>query len=214
MEDDARRVILRRRAQFLSAAAMATVAGCASSSPEAASRSAVVVSEPPASEIADETSDPSNAHPPPRSPPVDAGVPEVESPTSDADCADAGVTPPCRKVVVMSSCLTYILMAVVFGAKSVKPTGESWDVIDATAETLKNLKDVRLRIVGHTDDTEPKKLGQLRADAVKKELIQRGIDESRLTTSNAGKSKPRDGGRSAAARARNRRVEFIVEDRP
>ncbi len=70
----------------------------------------------------------------------------------------------------------------------------------------------RVVVVGYADSTErlPVIAARKRAEAVKDYLVrQGGVDESRVTVRSAGATKPLDTGRSAEARAKNRRVDII-----
>lgn len=68
--------------------------------------------------------------------------------------------------------------------------------------------------VGHTDsvgsDRYNQALSQRRAEAVKAYLVQKGIDPARLYTEGKGETMPVADNRSAAGRARNRRVTIEV----
>jgi OmpA-OmpF porin, OOP family len=72
---------------------------------------------------------------------------------------------------------------------------------------------VRLEIGGHTDaDGDPAKnltLSTARAEAVKKLLVDQGIDAARLTTKGYGATKPIDSNTTPEDKANNRRVEFV-----
>jgi outer membrane protein OmpA-like peptidoglycan-associated protein len=72
-----------------------------------------------------------------------------------------------------------------------------------------------VRIEGHTDDRGGANLNQVlsqrRADAVRDALAQRGVDAARMTAIGLGPGAPIAGNDSAEGRARNRRVEVIVE---
>jgi outer membrane protein OmpA-like peptidoglycan-associated protein len=72
----------------------------------------------------------------------------------------------------------------------------------------------RIRIEGHTDDVGTpetnQQLSQERALAVRDYLIGRGVDASRLQAVGYGNTKPIDKRKTTAARARNRRVDFII----
>jgi outer membrane protein OmpA-like peptidoglycan-associated protein len=84
--------------------------------------------------------------------------------------------------------------------------------LDDVASKLKQDPRSRVVIVGHADSNErnPELIGRKRAEAVKNYLVkERGIDEARITAKSAGASKPLDTGTSAAARAKNRRVDVI-----
>jgi len=66
--------------------------------------------------------------------------------------------------------------------------------------------------VGHTDNTGKvetnKALSQKRADAVKAYLVSKNIAESRLTATGMGQDEPIADNKTAAGRAKNRRVEL------
>jgi outer membrane protein OmpA-like peptidoglycan-associated protein len=84
--------------------------------------------------------------------------------------------------------------------------------LDDVAARLRQDPGSRVIIVGHADGKEryPEVIGRKRAEEVKKYLVtERGVDESRISTRSAGASKPLDTGTSAAARAKNRRVDVI-----
>jgi outer membrane protein OmpA-like peptidoglycan-associated protein len=71
-----------------------------------------------------------------------------------------------------------------------------------------------VRIEGHTDDSGSKeandRLSQARADSVKAYLVGKGVPADRLQTAGYGSSRPIDPRKTDAARAKNRRVEFVV----
>jgi len=94
---------------------------------------------------------------------------------------------------------------------SMKP--ESMGALNEIAKLLKEHNDLNFEIDGHTDsdgnDDTNMKLSQSRADAVKAQLIEMGIDESRLKTKGFGATKPIDKNDNAEGKANNRRVEFV-----
>jgi outer membrane protein OmpA-like peptidoglycan-associated protein len=94
---------------------------------------------------------------------------------------------------------------------------ESHSVLDQMALTIKaNPQFKRVRVEGHTDDTGPREinmqLSERRARSVRQYLIGRGVSARRLSAEGFGPDRPLADGRSDAARAKNRRVEFVVED--
>jgi peptidoglycan-associated lipoprotein len=89
---------------------------------------------------------------------------------------------------------------------------DSKQALDAKVPILLANSDVRIRIVGHTDDrgTEAvnRKLGRQRAVAARDYLAARGVDVSRIEIADVGKSRPVCGSPDESCRARNRRTEF------
>jgi OOP family OmpA-OmpF porin len=91
-------------------------------------------------------------------------------------------------------------------------TAESRPVLDAAVTVLSKHADVRVRIVGHTDDVGTREhnmdLSRRRAEAVAEYLVDHGIDPERIETRGAGPHYPLAPNDNDAGRARNRRIEF------
>ncbi len=88
----------------------------------------------------------------------------------------------------------------------------SKSALERAATVLKRYPDVRIEISAHNDNIS-KDEGDItarRAEAVKQRLIELGIEDKRLETRGAGANEPVDSNRTAAGRARNRRVEFTI----
>lgn len=72
--------------------------------------------------------------------------------------------------------------------------------------------DVKVSIEGHTDNTgKPEanqKLSENRSAAVKTYLVGKGINADRLSTKGYGADQPIEDNKTAAGKAKNRRVEF------
>jgi outer membrane protein OmpA-like peptidoglycan-associated protein len=93
---------------------------------------------------------------------------------------------------------------------TIKP--ESMGTINAIVDILKNNPDLKFEIQGHTDNSGNAatnlSLSQKRADAVKQQMVDSGIDESRLTSKGFGDTKPIADNATLEGKANNRRVEF------
>jgi len=93
---------------------------------------------------------------------------------------------------------------------------QSFDLLDEIASLILAKPKLRIiRIVGHTDDIGSDehnlKLSQDRANAVREALIEREVEAHRLAAEGRGESMPLVRGTSESARAKNRRVEFLIE---
>ncbi|MBL4709129.1 MAG: OmpA family protein [Flavobacteriales bacterium] len=89
---------------------------------------------------------------------------------------------------------------------------ESFFEINQLAELLQEFQDLKLNIIGHTDDVGSNesnlKLSKKRAIAVKKYLFDRSIKSKRLTTDGKGETQPKESNATVKGKAENRRVEF------
>ncbi len=96
------------------------------------------------------------------------------------------------------------------GSAMIKPV--YYDRILVIAKVLKTNPSLKLRISGNCDirgnEALNKKLGQKRADAIKKHLVEQyAVDASRITTETKGKEDPA----ANKLNAMNRRVDFSIE---
>lgn len=92
---------------------------------------------------------------------------------------------------------------------------EAKEALDAFAERLKTEnKNVYLEIQGHTDATGPDdvnyKLGEARAEAVRRYLNKAGVALNRMSTISYGKTEPVESNKTRDGRAKNRRVVVVV----
>jgi outer membrane protein OmpA-like peptidoglycan-associated protein len=80
---------------------------------------------------------------------------------------------------------------------------------------IKGNPDSNMVVEGHTDSQGQRQynmdLGQKRADAVKNQLVSRGVAGDRIKSVGVGPDRPIASNNSAEGRANNRRVEIIVE---
>jgi peptidoglycan-associated lipoprotein len=89
--------------------------------------------------------------------------------------------------------------------------------LNANADLLNRWKTISIRIEGNCDERGSNEynlaLGQRRADAAKRFLVDYSISESRINTISYGKERPVDSGHSEAAWAKNRRDDFAITGR-
>lgn len=94
---------------------------------------------------------------------------------------------------------------------------ESWPLLNEIGQALIDHPEIRVDIEGHTDDIGNDKsnmrLSQARADSVKKYLIGRGVEGSRMRAIGYGEDRPIDDNSTAEGQAINRRVEFVITSR-
>lgn len=97
------------------------------------------------------------------------------------------------------------------GKSVLKPP--SLGTLNEVAKLLKQNPAIRLEVGGHTDAdgdaVANQKLSETRAEAVKKALVEMGIDGARLTSKGYGAGKPIDSNATPEGKANNRRVEFV-----
>jgi outer membrane protein OmpA-like peptidoglycan-associated protein len=99
-----------------------------------------------------------------------------------------------------------------FNSDKIQPS--SYEIINAFGEALKQNADLRIRIIGHTDnvgkDDYNKQLSAKRAEAVRTYLISKfEILSDRIQTEGKGATSPAVPNTTEEGRAKNRRVEFI-----
>lgn len=106
------------------------------------------------------------------------------------------------------------LPRVTFEHGSARLTPEGERTVAEAADLLANALQLRIRIEGHTDSVGPAAanllLSEARADAVRKALVDFGVDDSRLGIRGLGETEPLVEEASEDDRAQNRRVEFVV----
>jgi outer membrane protein OmpA-like peptidoglycan-associated protein len=91
---------------------------------------------------------------------------------------------------------------------------ESEAALQQLYEMLSENPDLRIRIIGHTDDVGSDRDNQIlsegRATSVRQAMIDRGIDGARIETEGKGEKEPVVPNTSDENRAKNRRVEFMI----
>ncbi len=87
--------------------------------------------------------------------------------------------------------------------------------LDIVVNFMQKHPEVKVNLDGYTDNTGTDKvnnpLSANRADAAKKYIVGKGIDESRINTTGHGSANPVADNKTAAGRAQNRRVDVVVQ---
>ena len=99
-----------------------------------------------------------------------------------------------------------------FGKYELMP--QSKKILQNIVELLKTYPKNKIIVEGHTDSVGSEehnlKLSQLRANEVKKFLVENGIEEERIQTIGYGESRPIASNKTQSGRALNRRVEILI----
>jgi OOP family OmpA-OmpF porin len=109
---------------------------------------------------------------------------------------------------------TGTIEGVSFKSGSARIVKGSYVILDRVAKVLSDNPDLKVVIVGHTDDrgarTKNVALSLARAQAVKDYLVTLGIAEDRLSAEGRGPDQPLEDNTTASGRSRNRRIEFQI----
>ena len=101
-----------------------------------------------------------------------------------------------------------------FEFNSATPSADARGYLDELVNALRDNPDLRLQLVGHTDNVGSDKfnlrLSLSRAQAFMDYVVQRGIDASRVTVDGKGMREPLNSNATAAEQALNRRVEMTI----
>lgn len=107
------------------------------------------------------------------------------------------------------------LSGVFFENNSAKLTGASTETLNQAVVILKKRKDIKVEVAAHTDSGGKASynayLSGLRAEAVRNYLVEKGIAANRLTAKGYGEAHPIADNATREGRAKNRRVELIVQ---
>ena len=93
---------------------------------------------------------------------------------------------------------------------------QSYEMLKEVADALKNAPSVKKVIIeGHTDNVGNRNLNvslsQKRAEAVREFLVDEGVSSAKLEAKGYGPDKPIASNKTSTGKAKNRRVEFILE---
>lgn len=150
----------------------------------------------------------------------DMGCPLDSDHDAVADYEDACPNTPSGTLVDQKGCpepgqKILSLTGVNFGFDKATLTADSKQILNKAVDALKdNDAVVEVRVEGHTDSIGSEaynlKLSQKRAEAVVAYLVSQGIDGSKLVPVGMGEKFPVANNATAAGRAANRRVDFVV----
>jgi outer membrane protein OmpA-like peptidoglycan-associated protein len=133
--------------------------------------------------------------------------PEVVGPMDNWGC------PAYQKIVVQKDKLE-LKEKLYFAWDEATLEDASFPVLDEVVRALKENKNFRVQVEGHTDSSGPddhnQTLSERRAEAVLGYLVSHGIAKERLVSKGFASSVPVDTNTTAAGRENNRRVEFVV----
>ncbi len=149
------------------------------------------------------------------------GVPDLEDMCPLDPGPKDGTPKGCPKkpsIVVVTTSQIKITQQIHFEFNKATIKADSFPILNAVAQVLRDNPDITIEIGGHTDNIGGEayndKLSQARADSVRKYLIDKGsISPSRLTAKGYGQHDPIDTNATEAGRAKNRRVEFVRTER-
>ena len=139
-------------------------------------------------------------------PGCDGELAQAAAPAAAPGAAPAVAAPTSEKVTFAADAFFDFDKAVL------KPEGKA-----KLNDLVANLKDMNLEViiaVGHTDsvgkDAYNQKLSVRRAESVKAYLVSKGVEANRVYTEGKGEKQPVASNKTAAGRAKNRRVEIEV----
>lgn len=141
--------------------------------------------------------------------------PAVPAPGTADGCPPRAVkpAPAPAPAVVPAAPRKLMLDGVNFDNDSARLRPESTTILDNAAATLKEWGEVKVEVAGYTDAASSiaynLTLSQRRAETVRAYLIKNGIAAERLTARGYGEAQPVADNKTAAGRAKNRRVELI-----
>ena len=109
----------------------------------------------------------------------------------------------------------FTLNGIYFGTNSARLLPDSYPALDELVEYLQENETQSLNITGHTDSVGSEKnnlsLSEKRAASVAAYLIRKGVLLSRISSAGKGEAEPIESNMYKEGRAKNRRVEFLLE---
>jgi outer membrane protein OmpA-like peptidoglycan-associated protein len=109
-----------------------------------------------------------------------------------------------------------ILINIIFDSGKSNVKSQYSGEIERLVKIIKKDPKAKFEIQGHTDDVGDAKtnlsLSQKRAEAVKNELVKKGIEKSRISAKGFGESSPKADNKTKEGKILNRRIELVVMD--
>lgn len=109
------------------------------------------------------------------------------------------------------------LQTIHFGYDNYTLDGQAKGILKSNAQIMKDKPSLKIQVEGHCDQRGGIQyniaLGEKRANAVKKFIVDQGVAADRITVISFGKEKPVDQGSSDEAYAKNRRANFVITSR-
>ncbi len=106
------------------------------------------------------------------------------------------------------------LMTVNFPYDSFVLDSKARETLNSNVQILKSKSGLKVQIEGHCDERGSIQynlaLGEKRADATRKYIVDKGISGDRVTIISYGKERPLDQGSNESSWARNRRSNFVI----
>ncbi len=128
--------------------------------------------------------------------------------------ADEDGCPDEYKLIVVKDGRIELKQKIFFATAKTRILPKSFPVVDEVSDVLRKNPNLRVRIEGHTDSVGParrnQRLSEGRAKSVRKYLISKGVDPSRLSSVGYGEDRPIEDNSSPEGREINRRVEFYI----
>lgn len=138
--------------------------------------------------------------------------PQVKGSNSDG-CNSGSVKPDVKYVAGAKIDLGASGIQYGTGNAIIKPI--SYTVLNKVVKIMKDNLELELRVEGHTDNLGNNEanlaLSKARALAVKKYLIENGIEDYRIMADGFGSKKPIANNKTPKGRSKNRRVDFILQ---
>lgn len=159
----------------------------------------------------------------PKPDPATEKPPEAGTPVAGGSAAGAGAVQPVRRPDAVTGAplpgtvqdfVINVSDRVLFDIDQYEVREDAAEIVERQAAWLNRYPDVQVRIEGNADERGTREyniaLGSRRANAVRDELVMRGVSPSRISTVSFGKERPIDPGADDEAFRRNRNARTVL----